>query len=754
MKETKCLEKYSDYFDDYNNHKNMDDFNTTLTGPTDYKHLYENFLNNKKTKISSFYSSEEIIQKDIKNLDHTINLVYEKLIESNNKKLLVVGQVQSGKTDFAIGLTSKIITNSFQSDQINIVINLTSNSTNIISQTYKRFNDFFKEIEINSHPNFYQYEDLNFLLRQERIIENGALFFLLKNKNHLDKLNDYLIWLSKSNQKFQITILDDEGDNASFNTNENKSENLSTINRQIQDLFNHNFDLISTNFVSVTATPLVHFFVNEENNLKPDFAFILKPGNSYTGVIEYNEQLNLSQSNVINEIASNDADKKEKNNSLERAIICYLTLCCLNQEKIFGNKNIKPRMMINMSVEKENHENLKYEIDAWIREYQKRPELIERHLKNYDIWELLNNKFDTKRKQQLIEAVKNLVKQNKYEIIVLNSDNNEINQIQFDENETSRFQIIIGSMKLSRGLTIKNLICAYMSIRPSTGSKIDTLLQRARWFGYHKNYFQYMRIFLTSELINDFAVAAGIMDNLYKTIEEAQENNLDFKAIERYLPSQELKVDLSATNQRAKTRWETNSTNLKNVFIKNKYKNNSKHNDEMDDLFDKFETKWKSKNAWEDQSKYPVVYFKDLNVLIQEWFDSYEHFYQTLNTNKWEFKKFISDNNFDKLPVYIRFINTSVDRNKINYKQRKIIHETVSDHDEKHFGNGSYKYDDLHQKDQIKLDLLPLEIWSKKYQDDEDRPKLISHKIFRLQLFLPSEIKNINQHIIRAINSD
>ena len=751
MKETKCLEKYSDYFDDYNNHKNMDDFNTTLTSPTDYKHLYESFLNNKKTKISSFYSLEEIIQKDIKNLDHTINLVYEKLIESNNKKLLVVGQVQSGKTDFAIGLTSKIITNSFQSDQINIVINLTSNFKNIINQTYKRFNDFFKEIELDSHPNFYQYEDLNFLLRQERIIENDALFFLLKNKNHLDKLNDYLIWLSKSNQKFQITILDDEGDNASFNTNENRSENLSTINRQIQDLLNHNFDLISTNFVSVTATPLVHFFVNEENNLKPDFAFILKPGNSYTGVIEYNEQLNLSQSNVINEIASNDADKKEKNNSLERAIICYLTLCCWNQEKIFGNKNIKPRMMINMSVEKDNHENLKYEIDAWLREYQRRPELIERHLKNYDIWQLLNDNFDQKRKQQLIEAIKNLVTENKYEIIVLNSDNNEINQIQFDENETNRFQIIIGSMKLSRGLTIKNLICAYMSIRPSTGSKIDTLLQRARWFGYHKNYFQYMRIFLTSELINDFAVAAGIMDNLYKTIEEAQENNLDFKAIERYLPSQELKVDLSATNQRAKTRWES-STNLKNVFIRNKYKNNSKYNDEMDDLFDKFEAKWKSKNAWEDQSKYPVVYFQDLNALIEEWFDNYEHFYQTLNTNKWEFKKFISDNNFDKLPVYIRFINTSVDRNKINYKQRKIIHETVSDHDEKHFGNGSYQYDDLHQKGQIKLDLLPLEIWSKKYQDDEDRPKLISHKIFRLQLFLPSEIKNINQHIIRAIN--
>lgn len=193
MKETKCLEKYSDYFDDYNSHKNMDDFNTTLTSPTDYKHLYESFLNNKKTKISSFYSLEEIIQKDIKNLDHTINLVYEKLIESNNKKLLVVGQVQSGKTDFAIGLTSKIITNSFQSDQINIVINLTSNFKNIINQTYKRFNDFFKEIELDSHPNFYQYEDLNFLLRQERIIENGALFFLLKNKNHLDKLNDYLI---------------------------------------------------------------------------------------------------------------------------------------------------------------------------------------------------------------------------------------------------------------------------------------------------------------------------------------------------------------------------------------------------------------------------------------------------------------------------------------------------------------------------------------------------------------------------------
>ena len=75
--------------------------------------------------------------------------------------------------------------------------------------------------------------------------------------------------------------------------------------------------------------------------------------------------------------------------------------------------------------------------------------------------------------------MKNLINKNFYEIIAINSDNPD-EQISFDNDETEKFQILIGSYKLSRGLTIKNLICVYMSIRAQENSYVDVLLQRAR----------------------------------------------------------------------------------------------------------------------------------------------------------------------------------------------------------------------------------------------------------------------------------
>ena len=742
MEKTKCLEKYEEYFNDLISEKNIDYFNDTLSDLTGFKNIYNNFLIYKENKITPFYSNNNLVKEDIKALDHIINLVYDKLSKLNNQILLVVGQVQSGKTDFMIGLTCKILNNSNEENEINIIINLTSNSRNLIAQTYERFETFFDEIELNENVEFYDFVKLQQIFKDKKMIENHSIFFLLKNKNHLECLNQYLNFLSNSKQKFKITILDDEGDNASFNTNSNDND-LSTINKLLNDLIFHDFELIQTNFISVTATPLIHYFSNLENNLKPDFAFILKPGQGYKGILEYNEEINQFNSNVINKIDFHDSNLDRKNNSLERAIICYLALCALNQEIIFGNKNVKPRMMINMDVKKEQHEILRYQIDQWLREYRNHPNRIEVHLETYNIWPLIKSLFDINQKSELIANIKNLINKNKYEIIVANSDNENLEEVKFDKSETRKFQIIIGSNKLSRGLTIKNLICAYMSIRSLEGSKVDVLLQRARWFGYHQNNFKYMRIFLTEELIKDYIISAEIMDNLYKTINHAQKNHLSFKEIERYISVSELKTDLMPLNNRVSTGWEF--TSLKNVFIRNKYKNDF---DSMEEIFSKFQSDWKGLK--EEGSDYPIIRFENIQVLINNWFESNINFYQSIDISEIEFKKFIISNNIDTIPVYIRLINKTVDLNNMIYKQRQITWKKLWNN-EMNFGNGKYAYDDLQESNQIKLDLLPLEIWHKKEEEDEIDFK---RKIFRLKLFLPVE-SNENSHskyVIKAIN--
>ena len=92
------------------------------------------------------------------------------------------------------------------------------------------------------------------------------------------------------------------------------------------------------------------------------------------------------------------------------------------------------------------------------------------------------------------------------------------------------------------------------------------------------------------------------------------------------------------------------------------------------------------------------------------------------------FNHFIIKNNLLKLPAYIRLIGQ--DPNNLIYKQRIITWESYDN--EYTFGNGTYAADALQNSNEIKIDLLPLEIWSK-------NDKKIRLKIFRLRLFLPLE---------------
>ena len=345
--EFKCLEKYEDYF------------NSDFTNIIKKENIYESFLNYNQKEIIRNNISKQKLREDLNKFNSVINSVHQKLIELNNSILLVVGQVQSGKTNFIIGLSAKIF--STQNNKINVVINLTTNNINLNKQTQKRFGKFYTSIELNKKIQLYNFSDLKKMLKERKIIKNNCLFFLLKNKIYLEKMNEYLSFLKKFNFNLEVIIIDDEGDNASFNTNLNKnnSENkLSTINKLLKEIIKKNNYQFKINFVSITATPLVHYFSNEENNLKPDFAFMLEPGNGYTGIIEFNKEFNEKGSKVINYIDPDDEISNHKNNSLEKAIICYLSLCCLS-EKIYSKNNIKPRMIINMSFKKEQHKILK-----------------------------------------------------------------------------------------------------------------------------------------------------------------------------------------------------------------------------------------------------------------------------------------------------------------------------------------------------------------------------------------------------------
>jgi hypothetical protein len=71
--------------------------------------------------------------------------------------------------------------------------------------------------------------------------------------------------------------------------------------------------------------------------------------------------------------------------------------------------------------------------------------------------------------------------------------------------------IAIGGDLLSRGLTLEGLMTSYFYRRVAAS---DTLMQMGRWFGYRDSYENLSRVWITEELIADYASTADSIDEL------------------------------------------------------------------------------------------------------------------------------------------------------------------------------------------------------------------------------------------------
>lgn len=703
---------------------------------------FDSFIEYKKDKIASFLNHDSnAIKNDLNNIKKTINNVWTNLVNYKSKKHLVVGHVQSGKTDFMIGLIAKAIDN-IKNDKTTIVINLTSNLTNIMNQNRERLEYFLNNrCAINKNVKYWSYD---FLKNKKMIREDeNSIFFLLKNVSHLNNLKKYLFRINEEfGEKIEkIIILDDEGDNASFNTNETKAnEELSKINKLISDIIYYDFKF-QVNFVSITATPFVHFFATNTNNLKPDFVYLLKPGKDYSGIMEFNETMNQKDSNVIVSIKDEINEEIEYilNGELKKSILCFL----LTNALISIASNYESRMIINVSQRNDYQSEVLNKVDEWLNSYKKSKEIFSIHIENFEMFKLIGNKdfgydfvFDKKNQQKLIDYVyEKYILLNKYELILYNKDNPE--NIDLSVKLKNNPQIVIGSFKLSRGITVNDLLCVYMSYRPKKTALADTMLQRARWFGYRQNYLPKMRIFLTEELIDDYLLIGELCSNLYYIVEKAEEKNISFKEIEKFLSSTNASPYIAPVS---KNRALTNIIHgsFKNAFINNTYKN-----DDLNRLKNVFVKDWNIKKEKEKGTNYPIIKFDSLISFITHWFTTKEKFYKSIYLRDSKEINELEDKYLNK-ETYVRFVCKDIEN--IKYRDRKVLHKKRDN--SLNFGNGNYEGEtntlvSSDGSEMIKIDLLPLRIWQKN-EDYESDNQDIDINIFRLKMVLPLTNKDEN----------
>lgn len=503
----------------------------------------------------------------ISQLDDLTDRILDKLFNPQrddviiNKKGLVVGQVQSGKTANYTGLICKAADAGF-----NLIIILAGIHNNLRSQTQTRIDEGFLgfdtqntraydmnrtiRIGVGLIPGFDNAIANSYTTSTERgdftkQAANTAGFnfnnpqpIILVIKKNVSVLKRLYSWLkSQSTHDIiankSLLLIDDEADNASINTSRD-GDDPTAINKnicKIIKLFNRSA------YVGYTATPFANIFIPlDKDDLFPkDFIINLPAPDNYIGPEKVfgtsaNPDGNEDLLPIVFPVTDSDtfvpAGHKRDDpkptiddipESLKTAIKCFIITCAIRIAR--GQENKHNSMLIHVSRFQAWQNHLKIIIDRLFKYYKSEIEandptimeefrqIFEEDTPNYRSYcsitrEIMNSpvlsRVDNRMRLHKWNEIKPLLYRAVQKIEVKSINGTSGDSLTYYENEKNGISVIaIGGDKLSRGLTLEGLSVSYF-LRAS--KMYDTLMQMGRWFGYRPGYVDLCRLFTSNEL--------------------------------------------------------------------------------------------------------------------------------------------------------------------------------------------------------------------------------------------------------------
>lgn len=399
--------------------------------------------------------------------------------------LLLLGYVQSGKTNGMIMTLAKLIESGYR----HFVI-LTGNDNELYDQTYER-------VECtNLGVHLIGKEQLNEVKLSEVDQDSNRIIVFVVQK--------YGTYLQRLNNIFETTgepfiVIDDEADQASLDTNKNNTNNdPSIINAHISSILKNDF---AKAYIQVTATPYALLLQERDDIFRPKRTFILEPGDGYIG----GEELFLKgDSNryhrtydITNMIFRDDVGIP---NALVDSICNFIIAATLIRLGGFG-KSLS--FLAHIDHTQITHENTSEAIRYIVTRIHNTVKGYIRTRKETELILKLKTEYE-----DILRTYQSSVSFDKvidYLVYSLENVNNQIVNSNYKQeiSYNRMYTIIIGGNKLSRGITIKNLITTYYC-RNSATPNMDTVNQHARMYGYRAEIKDVMRIFTTSQIVSDF----------------------------------------------------------------------------------------------------------------------------------------------------------------------------------------------------------------------------------------------------------
>jgi len=414
---------------------------------------------------------------------------------------LVVGYVQSGKT-----LSFTTVSALAHDNRYRIVIVIAGTSIDLFNQSRDRILEDLGLINPTERRPWLYIENPTVSRNDHVTIQNilddwndplvpsaerkTILITVMKYHVQLQKLVDVLGQLNLN--EVPTLVIDDEGDQAGLNTLVRRGQRSTTYRRlrALKDCLPHH------TFLQYTATPQAPLLINIIDFLSPSFAEVLTPGDDYTGGSEFfSRQTNIVRSIPANQIPTRNHTFNAPPESLLQAMRLFFLGVAVHIAAHDPERNRS--MMVHPTRLTIDHHQYWMWVSEVRDEWKRILELHEAEADRTDLLNLFRRDYDDLHGTKPdIPAFDNLAA---YLPLALRRTNvREINYVRgritpVDWNQ--EYWILVGGQAMDRGFTVRGLTVTYMPRGVGVGN-VDTVQQRARFFGYKRAYLGLCRVFL------------------------------------------------------------------------------------------------------------------------------------------------------------------------------------------------------------------------------------------------------------------
>jgi hypothetical protein len=473
------------------------------------------------------------------------------------RKGLVMGNVQSGKTQNYLGLVNKAIDSGYK-----VIILLGGHLNDLRKQTQERVDEGivgreskhlvnaqrkrpqaigvgkFRKGSTNVHTFTTTEGDFSKVFANNLGVHltglsEPAIFTVKKNttvlKNLFEWIRDYHLLVPDDGKKLDLPmmLIDDEADYASVNTKAHKQEVTQTNHyiRQLLSLFSKN------TYIGYTATPFANIFIDPESegdaindDLFPkDFMVKIQVPKNYVGqdhffgeepegtivVSDCENVQNLKSESVIAAIPE----------TLKEAVRAFVIVVAIRAMR--GEKYSHNTMLVNVSHLRVHQDRLEFLIETYREHLCDAVESFSglglQQARANSLLASIENTFETsfnipeKYEDVFPELVDSV---GKIKVWAINQGKNSLDYSLYEEYGLSA--IVIGGHRLSRGLTLEGLSVSYFT---RNSKAYDTLMQMCRWFGYRPRYKDLCRVYLPYESLAWYSFITSSIRELYSELD-------------------------------------------------------------------------------------------------------------------------------------------------------------------------------------------------------------------------------------------